>query len=62
MAFAPHEIEAAYALNVVPRLTIRSSTRLELYPERPYRAYRVFQVAVERPDPQLALFAEEHDV
>lgn len=58
MAFTAQELQAAYALNVVPRLTVRPSTRLELYPERPYRAYRIFEVRVPAPDPQLALFRE----
>lgn len=59
MAFSDAEIAAAYALNVVPRLSIRPSTRLELYPERPFRNYRIFGVVVKAPDPQLSLFQDE---
>ena len=58
MAFAAQEIAAAYALNVIPRLQIRPSTRLELYWERPYREYRIFTTKVEPPDPQLSLFRD----
>lgn len=59
MSFSPQELAAAYALNVVPRLQIRPSTRLELYPERPYQTYRVFTRVVEAPSPQLPLFQDE---
>ena len=59
MAFSEQELAAAYALNVVPRLQIDPSTRLGLYYERPFREYRIFEVRVEAPDPQLSLFQEE---
>ena len=59
MSFSAQELAAAYALNVVPRLTVRPSTRLELYPERPYQSYRIFTRAVEPVSPQLSLFQDE---
>jgi hypothetical protein len=62
VSFSPQELAAAYALNVVPRLTIRPSTRLELYPSRTHQAFRVFAVRVEPPDPQLSLFQDGHEL
>lgn len=59
MAFPSREIAAAYALNVVPRLRIAPNTRLELYPQRPFRSYRIFVVRVKRPNPQLSLFTRD---
>ena len=59
MAFSPDDIAAAYALNVVPRLRIKSSTQLGLYRDRPDREYRVWVVKVKPPSPQLDLFRDE---
>ena len=58
MSWAAEEIQALYTLDLRPKITIRPSSALGLYYERPYREYRIVRVRVPS-STQLSLALED---